>query len=230
MRAATRCVAPWIIKYMDEIMVGLNIHSLTRPFVRTLDISGAGARDNMMWRVVDSLKLLASQNLLLRVTTYMRKRLEAGITYDCIKWERVIEAIRSVIDLYQKQGVGPARPIPPVSEARRYCHVSTVRQGQTVVLRGGSSKQLVWNYDYLRFSLWHILGQLLHILYHVIKYQEASRPQRFKAVKQQIKVRFIDAVGGNRGIELTRPSFSSGGETDPFHKEVRDRITDLLGS
>lgn len=186
----------------------------------------------MPWQVADALKLQASQNLLLRVTTYMRSRLRAGFPYDYLQWERVVEAIRVVLDLLKKQGPGPSPPLPPLGETMRYQQAMMLNQAG--LLRSG--RKMPWNYDYLRTTLRHLLGHLLYILYHVIVLQEKRRP-RFQMVKQDIRQRFQTVISGYEdmldGLEMGgggAASMFSGGGRDPFIRDLRCLITDQLAT
>jgi hypothetical protein len=122
--------------------------------------------------VSDSLKLVASQTLLVHVTTYMRRRLAVG-TYPNLDIRHVLGALRVSLDLLMMQGEGPAEPLPALSELRRANELGK-RFGQGRVR---------WGYGFLRTTLRQLVENLFFVLYHVVGNRHDKGPEVFPVMQ-----------------------------------------------
>jgi hypothetical protein len=162
-----------------------------------------GARPGVDWWARDALKVLACQNLLMRIVTYLRRRLTTG-PYPNIKLSTVARALRMVIHLLRAQvalggqamdvgqgnGQGESEPpgIPALDTVLRAVVKREDAAAAMLGLRGrgagvgggmglgaeGAVGRVVWDYRYMAKSLRYLLENLLSVMYMCICYREAT--------------------------------------------------------
>jgi len=183
---------------------------------------------------MDALKLLGSQNLLLHITTFIRRRL-GHARYPSIEMDHVMEALRTTVlrlkdmladgmDIGSSSGGGGGGGIgstnTPILSVEEIPRLTTLTRYNYRALLDGNSR-LPWDYSFLRITLHRILENLLVILYLMVSWRIECEPAfqwgRYRQDLDQQRPLIEEVVW--------RGGMGPGGK---FVKDLLDRLTEKL--